>query len=369
MANFTVDPVTGILIPTVGADPGPDYASHVSNALTTLAHLTHTGASNLDGYQIPAAGLNINADVSIQNHNLTAFRSARFQSQASTLAGSGDIDCVYVSSNNLFYNNGSGTPVQLTSGNSLNVITTNNYATAVTTTNLTINPAATTIFVACDTTSGSLIVTLPLANAVPTGRFYMIKDIGGSADINPITINPAGADTLDFSSSYILNASLGAIAFVSDGTSKWHMLFYDKTVYQDGDELTFEAFSTLRVEDGAIASLEGSTAISGRLAIDGYVLSTGSYTIPSVGYKSIILCVPSAGALTVNLPAASGQVTGAIIIIKDIWGTAATNNITINPNGSDNIEGLNAPKLIQANWGSVTLCAAKAFANNYWVML
>ncbi len=360
MPTYTVDPITGILIPTVGSDPGPDYASHVSNALTSLAHLTHTGQSNLDGYQIPAAGLNINGDVSVQNHNLTAFRSARFTSQASTLAGSGDIACIYVSSNNLFYNNGSGTPVQLTSGNSLNVITSNNYATTTTTTNLTINPAATTILVSCDSTSGAIIITLPLANAVPAGRFYMVKDRTGVAHTNNITINPAGSDTLDGAASYILSMNLGAVAFVSDGTSRWLVFNWDKTLYRTGESVTFESGTNL--------NLAGVTAIQGRLTMDGYVLTTGSYTIPTAVSRSLILCVPS-GALTVNLPPASSAPAGTMVTIKDAGGTAATNNITINPNGSDNIEGLNAPKIIQANWGSFTLVSATNYANNYWVLL
>jgi len=369
MANYTVDPATGILIPIVGVDPGPDYAQNISNALSKLANLTHTGVSNLDGYQIPSAGLNINADVSAQSNNLTALRSVRFTSQSGTLAGSGDIDCVYVDGGNLFYNNGSGTPIQITAGSTLDVTVTNNYVTTDITTNLTINPASTTTFVSCDSTGGAIVITLPLANAVPNGRFYMIKDAAGSADVHNITINCAGGDLMDSQTGFVLDASLGAVAFVSNGVSQWHILFYDRTKYQDGEELTFEALSTLRVESGANASLEGLTSIQGQLGIDGYVLSTGSYTIPTTGYKTIILCIPSAGALTVNLPQASVLQTGAIIIIKDAWGTAATNNITINPHGTDNIEGLNAPKKITANWGSITLCSAKAFANNYWVML
>lgn len=368
MPTYTADPITGILIPIVGSDPGPDYASHVSDALTKLAHLTHTGASNLDGYQIPAAGLNVNADVSIQSNNLTALRSIRYTSQASTLAGSGDIDCVYVSGNNLFYNNGSGTPVQLTSGNSLNVTTSNNFSITTTTTNLTINPAATTIFVACDTSGGSLIVTLPLANAVPTGRFYIVKDAVGVADTDPITINPAGSDTLDGASGYTLNAPLNSVMFVSNGTNRWHVLFYDKTVYQSGETLSFQDADLFMDSDSA-ANMSGIVTFQGRIGLDGYVLSTGSYTVPTVNSKTVILCIPSAGALTVNLPPAPSVITGAIIIVKDAWGTAGTNNITINPDGTDNIEGLNAPKIIQANWGCVTLCAAKAFANNYWVLL
>lgn len=363
MANYTVDPATGILIPTVGVDPGPDYATNVSNALSKLANLTHTGISNLDGYQIPSAGLNINADLSFQSNNANALRAVRFTSNASTLSGSGDLDCVYVKSNDLYYNNGSGSAVQLTSGNALASSATNNWITTTTTTNLTINSSATTILVSCDSTSGAIVVTLPLASAVPTGRFYIIKDRTGQAHTNNITINPAGVDTLDGASSYVLSMPYGAVAFASNGSNGWLVFSYDKTLYRTGESVTFEAGSTLDV--------------AGKLAIDGRVTAAGTivdntntpYTVSTSGNTSVYFCFTGTSAVTINLPSAASAPAGSILIIKDAQGNGGTNNISIVPNGTDNIEGLNATKKITSNWGSITLISASVFANNYWVML
>lgn len=369
MANYTVDPVTGILIPTVGVDPGPDYATNVSNALATLAHLTHTGVSNLDGYQIPAAGLNINADVSIQSHNLTSLRSTRYTNQNATLAGSGDLDCVYFKSGDLWINNGSGTPVQITGGVSVNVTASNNYSTKFLTTNYTINSSDGYILFSCNT-GAAIILTLPLANSVPAGRFYLVKDRTGTAHTNNVTINPAGSDTIDALSTLKLIANLGAVALVSDGTSNWQVLQYDKTIYKGTDTLSFETGATLSMDSTSPANLSGVVSFKGRTAMDGYVVTTGTtYTIPTANSNLIFLCIPSGAAITINLPPAPSAPAGTMIIVKDAWGTANAHNITINPNGTDNIEGLNAPKIIQANWGSVTLVSATNFANNYWVML
>lgn len=51
------------------------------------------------------------------------------------------------------------------------------------------------------------------------------------------------------------------------------------------------------------------------------------------------LLVNKATAVTINLPLASSR-NGYPLTIKDISGAAQTNNITINKNGSDLIEGL-----------------------------
>jgi hypothetical protein len=60
----------------------------------------------------------------------------------------------------------------------------------------------------------------------------------------------------------------------------------------------------------------------------------------------------TSGAVTVDLPAG---VAGNIVAISDYANTAATNNIVIDPNGSDNIQGVNANYLINVNGGTVTL--------------
>jgi len=60
----------------------------------------------------------------------------------------------------------------------------------------------------------------------------------------------------------------------------------------------------------------------------------------------------TSGAITVNLPAG---VAGSIVAVSDYANTAATNNITINPNGTDKINGGNFTYKISTNGAAVTL--------------
>jgi hypothetical protein len=60
----------------------------------------------------------------------------------------------------------------------------------------------------------------------------------------------------------------------------------------------------------------------------------------------------TSGAITVSLPAATA---GNIIAISDYANTAATNNIVIDPNGTDKINGVNADAKITTNGASITL--------------
>ena len=60
----------------------------------------------------------------------------------------------------------------------------------------------------------------------------------------------------------------------------------------------------------------------------------------------------TAGAITVNLPAG---VAGSIVAVSDYANTAATNNITITPNSTDKINGVNQNAKITTNGVAVTL--------------
>ena len=60
----------------------------------------------------------------------------------------------------------------------------------------------------------------------------------------------------------------------------------------------------------------------------------------------------TSGAITVNLPAG---VAGSIVAISDYANTAATNNITIDPNGTDKINGVNQDAKITTNGAAITL--------------
>ena len=72
------------------------------------------------------------------------------------------------------------------------------------------------------------------------------------------------------------------------------------------------------------------TAVSG----DGYFVNTTS------------------GAITVTLPAGSA---GSIVSLKDYANTWDTNNVTVTPNGSDKINGVNASSVLTTEDQSITL--------------
>ena len=63
----------------------------------------------------------------------------------------------------------------------------------------------------------------------------------------------------------------------------------------------------------------------------------------------------TSGAITFNLPSAS---VGDIVAVKDYAGTFDTNNLTISPNGTDKIDGINGPKVISTEKAIITLVFA-----------
>lgn len=78
---------------------------------------------------------------------------------------------------------------------------------------------------------------------------------------------------------------------------------------------------------------------------------TGNLTIDTTTTDYYILCNQS-GAINITLPT---PVIGRVLVIKDISGAAATNNITLVRSGTEKIEGIAASRLLQTNWGSWTL--------------
>lgn len=82
--------------------------------------------------------------------------------------------------------------------------------------------------------------------------------------------------------------------------------------------------------------------------------SISSNVVLSDDNRDIICLVDTSAARTITLPAAANN-NGRRFTIKDTTGSEETNNITLIPNGTDKIEGINANKVLSANWGSVIL--------------
>lgn len=117
MSTYILSPNMSLPVPDIGLAPGPDWAADLNASLGTLDGHTHSPGS---GVQIQPSGININTDLPFGSNNATLLRSSRYVNQTATLALATDLCCVYASGGNLYYNNSSGTGVQITSGSSVN---------------------------------------------------------------------------------------------------------------------------------------------------------------------------------------------------------------------------------------------------------
>lgn len=81
--------------------------------------------------------------------------------------------------------------------------------------------AITDDILAITSTGAARAVTLPAASTAPAGQQFTVKDEGGDATANVITITRAGSDVIDGANTYVLDANYEAVTFYSDGVSKW----------------------------------------------------------------------------------------------------------------------------------------------------
>lgn len=109
-----LSPNMNLPVPVVGQEPGPQYATDVNNSLNIIDQHTHTSGS---GVPITSNAIDINADLPINDQRLLLMKSATFTSQGSPLTAlSPDINAVYVSGVDLYYNDGNGNQVRITQG-------------------------------------------------------------------------------------------------------------------------------------------------------------------------------------------------------------------------------------------------------------
>jgi hypothetical protein len=182
MSTFTLSSNMNLPIPTVGEDPGPDYANNLNSSLTIIDGHNHSAGS---GVPITPAGLNISSDLSFGGNNATSFRSVRFTAQGSALVGASDLGCLYESGIDLYYNDGNGNQIRITQGGSV---------TGATGT-ITGLPSGTASASFAASTFTFQSATLTAANV--DGRNFILRNSGASSF--GLTLSPPAAMGSDFS--------------------------------------------------------------------------------------------------------------------------------------------------------------------------
>ena len=118
-----------------------------------------------------------------------------------------------------------------------------------------------------------------------------------------------------------------------------------------GADIVAQSGSTITIAAGATITNSGTATgfgATGAVNWDTTPKTANFNAVSGVGY----FVNTTSGAITVSLPAATA---GNIIAISDYANTAATNNITIDPNGTDKINGVNQNATISTNGAAVTL--------------
>ena len=106
--------ITTIQKPAVGVDTGPTWADNLNTSLDAIDGHDH---STNKGVRITPAGLNINADLEFNQNSATELKNVIFDSSVTAATTSYSL---YQASGNLYWRNGSGTAVQVTTGSSVN---------------------------------------------------------------------------------------------------------------------------------------------------------------------------------------------------------------------------------------------------------
>ncbi len=118
-------------------------------------------------------------------------------------------------------------------------------------------------------------------------------------------------------------------------------------VYRVGNNLWYNNAAGVAIQLTTGTSVNASG--TGTISLD--TPSSYPYTVVS-GDAQKVLAVDTTSAKTLNLPAAT---TSMFFMIKDISGQAQTNNISVVPDTTDTIDGVNAAFLMNTNSGSIGL--------------
>jgi len=105
--------ITALAKPAVGVTAGPTWASDLNTSIDAVDNHDH---STNKGVRITPAAINVNADMEFNQNSVSELKNLIFDSSVTAATTSYSI---YQASGNLYWRNGSGTAVQITTGSTV----------------------------------------------------------------------------------------------------------------------------------------------------------------------------------------------------------------------------------------------------------
>lgn len=212
-------PYMGLTLPVVSVTLGPAWATQLNAALDVIDEHDHTTGK---GQAIVVAALDIDDDLPMNGFRLQDLPSLQLNSLANPVSGVGYENSLSSDTGDLYWTNGAGTAIQITSGSSIISPPANTqimqYDTVAA--DLIIGAGDDYIFLAVDTAAPRTI-TLPLASSVDAGRIYVIKDATLNAEAQNLTVAASGSDDIDGEASIVLDSNGGAVFLICDGVDSY----------------------------------------------------------------------------------------------------------------------------------------------------
>jgi hypothetical protein len=183
-ANFTFDPSTNIMELTGNLVVSGNIQAHTFDIIQT------------DIIEIDASGStffgNSNDDVHVRTGSLSVMSSSTEQLKVDV------VNNITIINTGIIYNR---------------VLTTNDY-----------DVLKSNYIIGVDTNSNTVVVNMPDANTLSDGQSFVVKDEGGNAFNNNITIVASGSQTIDGSNSIVLDVPYSSIQLYCNGTDKFFIL-------------------------------------------------------------------------------------------------------------------------------------------------
>jgi hypothetical protein len=305
MANTIVSPNMSLPIPITGVDPGPDWANNINASLLTLDSHSHIPGS---GVQITPLAMNINSDLTFASNNAYGLRSARFVSNLAILSLAGDIGCSYNVLGDLYWNNSTGTAVQITSGGSV------------------VGSAGTITGLPSGTASASYAAgTFTFKSATSTsanidGQSFLLRN--NSAGSKKLILSPPGAMGSDISLTLPSppSANNTIIAYNTDGTMFSYGVLDNSSLENSSGTIRIKArgVSTGNIAVGAVGSTEIAVASIQAINIAAGTIQGTNIAAGTIAASNIVS--------SVNLIGANIQAAGHNVVVSN---TNASNNLSI----------------------------------------